>query len=124
MRRRKDAFKARDLARQRMDRLFSLAAAAQDLHPDRSDRYVQIARRIATRTRVRMPPHLKRLFCKRCGCFLSASAARVRLRRGVMTVTCLRCGNVRRRPFRSGQEPERNPSTRSRIALMSVLSLI
>ncbi|VVB69841.1 Ribonuclease P protein component 4 [uncultured archaeon] len=100
MRRRKDAQKARDLALQRMERLFSLAAAAaQELHPERSDRYVQIARQISTRTRVRMPRHLKRLFCKHCGGFLSPSSARVRLHDGVLTSTCLRCEKQTRRPY-------------------------
>ena len=100
MRRRKDANRARDLARQRMERLFSLAAAEAESHPERSDRYVQIARRISTRTRVRMPQYLKRLFCKHCGCYLSALGRRVRLREGVLTTTCLRCGAQRRRPYR------------------------
>jgi ribonuclease P protein subunit RPR2 len=99
VRRRKDAQKARDLALQRMERLFSLAAAAHELHPERSDRYVQIARQISTRTRVRMPRHLKRLFCRHCGGFLSPSSARVRLRDGVLTSTCLRCEKQTRRPY-------------------------
>ncbi len=98
MRRRKDPHKIRDLALQRMERLFSLAASEHGLHPDRSDRYVQIARQISTRTRVRMPRHLKRLLCKGCGCYLSASGTRVRMHQGVHTSTCLRCGKQSRRP--------------------------
>ncbi len=104
MRRRKDSHKARDLAVQRMEMLFTLAAAAHEAHPERSNRYVQIARKISTRTRVRMPRPLKRLFCRRCGSFLSAAATRVRLREGVLTTTCLLCGEQMRRPYR----PEKN----------------
>jgi ribonuclease P protein subunit RPR2 len=100
MRRRKDAQKSRDLARQRMERLFSLAAEEHTLHPERSDRYVHIARQIGTRLRVRMPRQLKRLFCKHCGSYLPASGARTRLHQGVLTATCLRCGRVVRRPYR------------------------
>ena len=107
MRRRKDSHKARDLAVQRMERLFTLAAAAHAAHPERSNRYVQIARNISTRTRVRMPRPLKRLFCRRCGSFLSAAATRVRLREGVLTTTCLLCGEQMRRPYR----PEKNGPT-------------
>jgi ribonuclease P protein subunit RPR2 len=99
VRRRKDSHKARDLALQRMERLFMLAALAQAAHPERSDRYVQIARKICTRTRVRMPRPLKGLFCRHCGRFLSATAVRVRLREGVLTTTCLLCGKQMRRPY-------------------------
>lgn len=101
MRRRKDAHKSRDLARQRMERLFSLAAAEYELHPERSDRYVHIARQISTRHRVRMPRHLKKLFCKNCGSFISATGARTRLRQGLLTTTCLHCGRVARRPYKA-----------------------
>ena len=101
MRRRKDGHKARDLALQRMDRLFMLAAAAHAAHPERSGRYVQIARNISTRTRVRMPGSLKRLFCRHCGSFLSPAGARVRLCEGVLITTCLLCGEQMRRPYRS-----------------------
>ena len=102
MRRRKDSHKARDLALQRMERLFALAGTAHATHPERSDRYVQIARKICTRTRVRMPRLLKRLFCRHCGSFLTAVATRVRLREGVLTTTCLLCSEQMRRPYRSG----------------------
>jgi ribonuclease P protein subunit RPR2 len=60
---------------------------------------VQIARRISTRTRVRMPRLLKRLFCRHCGTYLSASASKVRLRDGILTTTCLACGKQMRRPY-------------------------
>lgn len=101
MRRRKDAHRSRDLARQRMERLFSLAAEEHELHPERSDRYVHIARQIGTRLRVRMPRHLKRLFCKHCGSYISASGARTRLHQGVLTTSCPRCGGVMRRPYKT-----------------------
>lgn len=101
MRRRKDSHKVRDLAMQRMEWLFSLAAEVHDLHPERSSRYVQIARQISTRTRVRMPRHLKRLQCRHCGCYLSASSSRVRLCEGIIITTCLGCGKQMRRPYRT-----------------------
>ena len=100
MRRRRDSHRARDLAVQRMERLFSLAEEEHRAHPERSDRYVQIARRISTRTRVRIPRPLKNLFCRHCGRFLPASAVRLRLREGMLTTTCLYCGRQMRRPYR------------------------
>lgn len=83
-----------------MEILFRLAAAEAEHHPKRSDRYAQIARQISTRTRVRIPLHLKRLFCKHCGRYLPASGSRVRLRRGTLTATCLACGMQKRHPYK------------------------
>ncbi|HOV52562.1 MAG TPA: ribonuclease P [Methanothrix sp.] len=99
MRRRKDSHKARDLAVQRMERLFSLAAKEYETHPERSNRYVQIALKISARTRVRMPRQLKSFVCKSCGCYLSASGRRVRLREGILVTTCSSCGKQMRRPY-------------------------
>jgi ribonuclease P protein subunit RPR2 len=82
-----------------MERLFVLADAAKEQHPQRSDRYVQIARRISTRNRVRMPRALKHLFCKHCGCFLPPGKKRVRLLHGIIISTCLSCGGQIRQPY-------------------------
>ncbi|NMC09511.1 MAG: ribonuclease P [Methanothrix sp.] len=84
-----------------MERLFSLAAKEYEAHPERSNRYVQIARQISARTRVRMPRQLKALVCRNCGCYLSASSRRVRLREGILITTCLCCKEQMRRPYRS-----------------------
>lgn len=97
MRRRKEAYRSREIAQERIERLFQLAAEEQ--HPERSDRYVQLARAISTRMRVRMPGHLKTLICKGCRCYLPAWGYRVRLREKVLTTTCLRCGRQTRRPY-------------------------
>jgi ribonuclease P protein subunit RPR2 len=90
-----------------MERLFVLADAVHPEHPERSDRYVQIARRISTRTRVRMPRRLKHLFCSHCGSYLPPGKMRVRLLQGVLTSTCPSCGWQMRQPYRplkAGQE--------------------
>mgnify|MGYP000855569931 CR=1 FL=1 len=100
VRKRKDSHNARDLARERMERLFLLAEEAHLEHPERSNRYVQIARRISTRTRVRMPSRLKHLFCRHCGSYLAPDKVRMRLRQGILTATCLSCGQQTRRPYR------------------------
>jgi RNase P subunit RPR2 len=55
-----------------------------------------------------MPRHLKRRACSHCGCYLPASGVRVRLRRGQVTATCLRCGEQTRHPYRERtQEPSK-----------------
>lgn len=99
MRRRKEVYRSREIAQERIERLFQLAAQEQNKHPERSDRYVQLAWQISTRMRVRMPRHLKMLFCKGCRCYLPAWGSRVRLREKVLITTCLRCGRQTRRPY-------------------------
>jgi ribonuclease P protein subunit RPR2 len=104
VRRRKDNHRSRDLALQRMERLFVLAEEAHRVHPERSKRYVQIARRISTRTRVRMPRSFKRLYCRHCGSYLSPENSRVRLSDGVMITTCIFCNGQMRRPYKPRRE--------------------
>jgi ribonuclease P protein subunit RPR2 len=99
VRRKNNTAQARDIARQRIDLLFELAAHEKPLHPERSDRYVQIARAIGTRLRIRMTSQMKRMLCKHCGGYLPASERRVRLNRGCITATCLRCGKQTRIPY-------------------------
>lgn len=107
VRRRKDSHKSRDLALQRMERLFVLAEEEHRNHPERSRRYVEIAKKISTRTRVRMPRLLKRLYCHHCGSYLSPEASRIRLRDGVLITTCTRCEGKMRRPYKPRRDQER-----------------
>lgn len=104
VRRRKNSHKSRDLALQRMERLFLLAEEEHRSHPERSRRYVEIARRISTRTRVRMPCVLKKLYCRHCGSYLSPEGSRVRLRDGVLITTCIHCQGKMRRPYKPRKE--------------------
>jgi ribonuclease P protein subunit RPR2 len=82
-----------------MEILFELASHELPFHPERSDRYVQIARLIGTRIRIKMSSQMKKMLCKHCGSYLSASERRVRLSRGCITATCLRCGKQTRIPY-------------------------
>jgi ribonuclease P protein subunit RPR2 len=99
-RRKKGYYRTKDLARQRIERLFLLAEEEHVLHPERSDRYVALARRMGMRMRVRIPRRLKRQICKGCGCYLSPERTRVRLRNGVVAVTCIECGEQMRYPYK------------------------
>jgi ribonuclease P protein subunit RPR2 len=99
-RRKKGYYRAKDLARQRIERLFVLAEEEHTLHPERSDRYVALARKMGMRMRVRLPRRLKRRICKGCKCYLFPERTRVRLRDGVLTVTCAECGEQMRYPYR------------------------
>jgi ribonuclease P protein subunit RPR2 len=91
---------AKDMAFQRIQRLFELARHEFKTHPERSNRYVRLARRIAMRYRVRMPRELKRQMCKHCHAYLvQGVTARTRLQDAYVTTTCLSCGKQMRLPF-------------------------
>jgi ribonuclease P protein subunit RPR2 len=91
---------AKDMALQRIQRLFELASHEFKMHPERSNRYVKLARRIAMRYRVRMPRELKRQMCKHCHAYLvQGVTARTRLQDARITTTCLSCGKQMRLPY-------------------------
>ncbi|WP_456487228.1 ribonuclease P protein component 4 [Candidatus Alkanophaga liquidiphilum] len=97
----------RDIALQRIERLFELAETFFEDDDDRR-RCVELARRIGMRYRVRLPKHLKMKMCRKCNAFLIPGlTARVRLRpkRRYITTTCLRCGHETRRPYKTPRPP-------------------
>jgi ribonuclease P protein subunit RPR2 len=91
---------SRRLARERIVILFERAAEFYPENPEWSNRCVELARRIGMRHRVRIEPPLKRRFCRRCNSYLvPGSNARVRIHRGRVVVTCLKCGHRSRYPI-------------------------
>jgi len=100
MRRKDKKVWIKDMAAQRMVRLFDLADESFDEDPGLSKRYVFLARRIGMRHRVRMPSYLKRRICKGCGAYLVPGVScRVRMRSGRVVTTCMECGHHKRIPY-------------------------
>lgn len=95
---------AEQIARERIRILFSLADEAFPTDPKLAQRYVDLARRIAMRTRLHIPRYLRRRFCSHCNTFLvpgATSRTRIRQRREPhIAVTCLNCGSTTRIPLR------------------------
>ncbi|MBI4020785.1 MAG: ribonuclease P [Candidatus Aenigmarchaeota archaeon] len=93
----------KDIARERVEILFSLADRTFPARPDRAHRYVQLARKIAMRYTVRISPELRRRFCRACSHYLRPGV-NVRFRTSAaqraVLVTCLDCGHVSRLPYR------------------------
>ena len=87
----------REIAKQRVATLFRLAAA----HPQRAQRYVALARRVAARVRMRLPASYRRKFCRWCNSLWSAKTVKVRLNRATKAVEyrCLVCGRISRWPY-------------------------
>jgi ribonuclease P protein subunit RPR2 len=103
------------LARERIERLFSLAEKEFSAHPGRSNAYVSLARKIAMRYNVRLPPVLKRHYCRKCYKYLRPSInSRVRTSASqqAVTVTCLECGHIMRHPYRKEKRMRRKPGVR------------
>jgi ribonuclease P protein subunit RPR2 len=86
----------RKIALERIYRLFELAGLAFSRHPERSRRYVGIARLLGTRNRVRIPQELRLSFCKKCGSFLSKSNSEAEISAGIAVLTCRECGHKRK----------------------------
>lgn len=83
------------LARSRIFILFDQARQQFDLRPDRSKRYVQLARKIQQRYRVQMPVEIKEQFCTKCGSFLVIGKnAKKRIKVPHQNITCNECGFV------------------------------
>ncbi len=96
--RRKERLK--DIARERIGKLFSEASKAFGDDPLLSKRYVEIARRISSKHKVRIPRELRRRFCRRCNAyFVPSRSVRVRLKGQKMVYTCLECRGITRLPY-------------------------
>ncbi|MFX1565783.1 MAG: ribonuclease P protein component 4 [Promethearchaeota archaeon] len=86
---------------QHLRTLFERAEAVAPQDPALAQRYVQSARRIMMRTRVRLPQELRHRYCHRCEHYFRPGInARVRLRNAgrnkSLVITCLSCGNRRK----------------------------
>jgi ribonuclease P protein subunit RPR2 len=101
---RKPAYQT-DIAKERIEILLGLAERDLRQNPDRSRRYVQLARKIGMRYNVRIPSSTKRSFCKRCGTLLRPGlTSSQRTSDGKIGVTCLHCRGVRRTPIAAGKK--------------------
>ncbi len=96
--------KARALksAKQRtaIDRVSALFEQAR-IRPAYAKRYVVLARKIASRYKVRIPEQWRRRFCKDCNALLVPGRnCRVRTVAGKIVIRCLECGGMRRIPIK------------------------
>ena len=94
----------KEIARQRISTLFRLAVETVNEAPDLAQRYVEIARRIAMRSRLRIPKEYRRLICRHCKSFIFPGVnCRVRIqpkREPHVVITCLKCGKHMRIPLK------------------------
>jgi ribonuclease P protein subunit RPR2 len=85
----------RELASRQVRELFS--QASRERSEELRTRCVSRAHRLALKHKIRLPPELKRQYCKRCFAFwFLGRTARVRVSQGKAVYTCLACGAIRR----------------------------
>ena len=98
----------KQIALERVQTLFQLATEVVHKDPEQAQRYVQIARRIAMRARLRLPKEYRRLVCRKCKSFILPGVnCRVRIqqrREPHIVVTCLNCGGYSRIPLKGREK--------------------
>jgi ribonuclease P protein subunit RPR2 len=91
----------RKLALEHIEQLMEQAKNAFKKDPKLSNRYVSMARKIAMKFKIRMPQHLKRMYCKHCHYFLMPGGnCRVRVSSGKVVYYCLNCKKFMRFPLK------------------------
>jgi ribonuclease P protein subunit RPR2 len=95
----------RKIALRKIEGLFVQAKRKTSSDMALSDRYVEIARKIAMKQKVKIPSVYKRQFCKTCHSFLMPGKnCRVRLSKKNVVYFCSRCKSFTRFGYRSPQK--------------------
>lgn len=88
------------IAEERIDILFNRAEAEFTRNPERSHRYVEMARNIAKKYNMKIPVLWSRRFCRNCHRFLKPGInCSVRLSDSSVVIKCLECGNINKKPY-------------------------
>ena len=86
---------------ERMQILIDNAISNARVNPELSQRQASIARRISTKYKIRMPFHLRMVFCKKCKSFIAPGInSRIRLGRASVKsirISCNLCGHTYRK---------------------------
>jgi len=89
------------IALDRIKKLFEEAKGVFSENKALANRYVQLARTISMKAKVKIPSELKRRYCKYCHTYLVPGVnSRVRTREGKVVIACLECKRFVRIPLR------------------------
>ncbi len=89
----------KELALKRITRLLALAEQSLKDHPERSRRYVELAKKLSSKYNLTIPREMKRRICKKCDAFLLPGlnlAVRTDSQTKSVVYTCLDCGAKKR----------------------------
>ncbi len=95
----------KDIAYERMHRLFELAVAIRPDKPELASKYLRLAERIGRRMDLSVPRDIKRFYCKKCG-LPYGDDTRIRIKKGLCIATCGHCSDIRRIPYRKDNVQE------------------
>jgi ribonuclease P protein subunit RPR2 len=84
------------IAAERIKKLFELAKKEKN---GRAKRYVQLARRIAEKTRTRIPREIKRSFCRKCNSLFNSKNLRVRIAKKEKKYYSLKTNQLCKKPL-------------------------
>jgi len=99
------------LAGERVTTLFTEAEKAFPEDPALANRYVELARKVAMKVRLRLSSAIKKRFCKHCYCFLvPGKNCRVRTRRGILVYYCRQCKKYMRFPYKPKKKTDALPT--------------
>ena len=89
-----------NIAIERMNILFNRAEMEFINHPDRSNRYVELALKLSTKYNTKIPLEWNRRYCRKCQSFLSyGHNSTVRLVNSEVNIFCGECGHVMKIPY-------------------------
>ena len=89
------------IGKDRIKKLFEEAEKAFKKNKKLSNRYVELARKIAMKLQLKMPKKYKRQFCKHCYKYLKNGVnARVRVHKSRVVIYCLECKKYTRIPLK------------------------
>ena len=89
-----------EIAIERMNILFERAEMEFITHPERSNRYVELALKLSTKYNTKIPEKWQRRYCKKCKKFLyPGHNCTVRLINSEVNIFCGECGHVMKIPY-------------------------
>jgi ribonuclease P protein subunit RPR2 len=101
----------KQIALARISILFTLAKEVYNDDLDLAQYYVNLAKKIGMRYKVKLPIELRRMTCKHCKSFIvPGKTCRIRLqqrREPHVVITCLNCGGCTRIPLRNRGIPQK-----------------
>ncbi len=97
-----------DIAIERMNILFKNAEKQFYKHPERSNRYVEMALKLSTKYNTKIPAKWSRRYCKKCNSFLYyGHNSTVRLFNEKINIFCGECGHVMKIPYQREKKDNR-----------------
>lgn len=97
-----------EIAIERMNILFERAEIEFHAHPERSNRYVELALKLSTKYNTKIPEKWNRRFCKNCYKFLYPGYnSSVRLINEEVNIFCDECGQIMKIPYKKEKKNKR-----------------